>query len=181
MRQNGLELIRVTSPEHPMYGPALDLYRMSFPLHEQREPRSQARILSSEAYCFGLICEASRFVGLALFWDSGPFLYLEHLCIVPELRNRGYGERLLALLAERRKRIILEIDPPVDELSVRRKGFYERCGFTANPFRHRHHPYHRDDAGHVLVVMSAPEPLTAEEYAAFDRYLRDEVMRDAFE
>ena len=29
--------------------------------------------------------------------------------------------------------MILEIDPPVDDISIRRRGFYERSGFVENP------------------------------------------------
>ncbi|MEI3140799.1 MAG: hypothetical protein V8S34_04075 [Lawsonibacter sp.] len=52
---------------------------------------------------------------------------------------------------------MLEIDPPVDELSIRRKGFYERAGFWANPFLHVHPPY-RPHSGHPLTVMTYPTP-----------------------
>ena len=75
---------------------------------------------------------------------------------------------------------MLEIDPPIDEISLRRKGFYERCGFAANPFPHVHPPYHPGNHGHALVVMSAPAPLTQKDYDAFNRYLQDEIMKDAF-
>lgn len=38
-------------------------------------------------------------------------------------------KRALALLAADGLPVILEIDPPVDAVSIRRKGFYQRCGF----------------------------------------------------
>ena len=76
--------------------------------------------------------------------------------------------------------MILEIDPPVDEISIRRKGFYERCGFVENPFRHIHPPYHAENQGHELVIMSSPIMLEADEYESFNRYLRDVVMKDVY-
>ena len=127
-----------------------------------------------------LAYDGEPFVGLVLYWETPDFLYVEHFCILPELRNRHYGQRILAALGKRSKTIILEIDPPTDEISVRRKGFYERCGFVENPYLHVHPPYHRGNHGHELVVMSCPERLTPEEYAAFSGYLSGEVMRDAF-
>ena len=66
----------------------------------------------------------------------------------------------LALLAAEGKPVILEIDPPVDDLSHRRQGFYERAGYHANPYAHVHPPYHAANRGHALVVMSYPGALT---------------------
>ena len=84
------------------------------------------------------------------------------------------------MLRQRGKMVILEIDPPVDGIALRRKGFYERCGFTANPWEHVHPPYHRGNAGHALVLMSSPGEISQEACAAFQRYLADRVMGNAF-
>ena len=169
---------RLTDAQHPMYHTAMALYQKSFPLHEQREAPLQESILHHTDYHFTLAYDRKQFVGLVLYWETPDFLYVEHFCILPELRNRHYGQRILAALSKQNKTIILEIDPPTDEISVRRKGFYERCGFAENPYPHVHPPYHRGNHGHELVIMSCPESITPEKYAAFRRYLSDEVMRD---
>ena len=124
--------------------------------------------------------DGKLFVGLVLYWEAAEYLYIEHFCILQTLRNHHYGQRTLDLLAEFGKTLILEIDPPTDEIACRRKSFYERCGFAANPFPHVHPPYHPGNHGHALVVMSAPAPLTQKDYDAFNRYLQDEIMKDAF-
>ncbi|WP_341479213.1 GNAT family N-acetyltransferase [Intestinimonas butyriciproducens] len=138
-----MNLERITNPSHPMYKPALELYQISFPPHEQREMLSQNTILQDSHYHFDLICDAGIFVGLVLYWERADYIYIEHFCIAPEMRNRQYGQKLLSLLKERKKRLLLEIDPPIDAIAVRRKGFYERCGFVENPYHHIHPPYHR--------------------------------------
>ena len=96
----------------------------------------------------------------------------------PYHEQRGDGAAALALLAQSGKKIILEIDPPVDEISRRRKNFYERAGFAENPFAHVHPPYHAGFPGHPLVVMSHPRALTDAEYRAFDGHLKNVVMKD---
>jgi hypothetical protein len=101
---------------------------------------------------------------------------VEHFCILPALRGRGCGQQALELLGQQGKTVILEIDPPVDEVSLRRRGFYLRCGFAENPFPHVHPPYHEGNHGHDLVVMSSPRSLTAAECGAFKTYLNDVVM-----
>ena len=171
-----MRLERLTAAEHEMYARAMELYCQSFPFHEQREGDSQARIMGHEEYQFNLIYDGDEFAGLMLCWETARFIYVEHFCILPALRNRKYGQRALELLKERGKPIILEIDPPVDEISLRRKGFYERLGFQHNGYLHCHPPYHREYAGHDLVVMSCPELLAEERYEEFNQYLKTVVM-----
>ena len=112
------------------------------------------------------------FVGLVLYWESATFLYVEHFRILPELRNRHHGQRILAELSRQGKIIILEIDPPMDEISMRRRGFYERCGLAGNPYSHVRPPYHKGNCGHKLVVMSCPGKIMQKEYDTFDGYLK---------
>lgn len=176
-----MRLERITDAGHDMYKTALELYRSSFPLHEQREAASQANILRDPDYCFYLIYDNAVFAGLLLCWETAHFIYLEHFCIIPELRGRRYGQRALDLLQQRKKSIILEIDPPIDDISMRRKGFYQRNGFAANPYSHIHPPYHRENAGHALEVMTSPLPITPEEYHRFNRYLQRHVMAEVFD
>lgn len=174
-----MRLERLTTPEHPMYPQARELYALSFPFHEQREDASQRQIMGRSDYQFHLIYDQNLFTGLLLCWETADFIYVEHFCIRPDLRNQKYGQRTLELLLRRGKTVILEIDPPVDAIAQRRKGFYQRLGFQANPYPHIHPPYHTGCSGHPLVVMSCPALLTEEEYHGFDRYLKDMVMDGA--
>lgn len=174
-------LERITSPVHPVYKRALELYQISFPFHEQREAFSQAAIFNNDEYHFDLLYDEDIFVGLILYWETSDFIYVEHFCILPEMRNKQYGQKGLLLLREKQKTIILEIDPPIDEISIRRKGFYERCGFVENPYSHVHPPYHKGNKGHELVIMSNPASITQSEYDVFHKYLQDTIMKGAFE
>ena len=88
-----ITLERITQPEHPLYARAMELYKISFPDHEQREPASQARILQDEDYHFTLVRDEGRFLGIALYWEMPEARYLEHFCILPEARNGGCGRQ----------------------------------------------------------------------------------------
>ncbi len=169
---------RITSIAHPLYQKARALYKISFPYHEQREEKSQVSILSSPSYHFNVVLDNNKFIGEVLYWEIGNFLYIEHLCILPNMRNKHYGQEILSKLQTRP--LILEIDPPIDEISKRRKGFYERCGFVSNQYKHIHPSYHKECSGHNLVVMSSPKPLAEEEYAIFKDELSSKVMNNAY-
>lgn len=171
-----MELVRLYTENDPRYPAARALYEASFPWHEQREDAAQQRALLLPDYHFTLLCDGARFVGLALFWDSSDFLYVEHLCIQPDLRGHGYGQQLLRRLTSAGKPVILEIDPPVDAVSIRRKHFYTRAGFLENPWPHVHPPYHSGCAGHPLLLLSAPAALSEPQYRQFAQYLNTRVM-----
>ena len=171
-----MKLTRITSADNPLFKKATELYRIGFPLHEQRESAAQIKILSDGAYRFDVACEVNNFVGEILYWEFENFVYVEHFCVEPSMRNKGYGQKILSLLPK--KTLILEIDPPKNEISLRRKGFYERCGFVENPFRHIHPPYKKGNSGHTLVVMSSPRALTGKEYDEFFKTLVNIVMSD---
>lgn len=126
------------------------------------------------------MCDGKLFVGLALYRETAEYLYIEHFYSLQALRNHRYGQRTLDLLAECGKTLILEIDPPTDAIARRRKMFYERCGFAENPFPHIHPPYHTENHGHALVVMTIFLPIPQEKYNDFYRYLTEKVLKDVF-
>ena len=171
-----MHFLRLTNSRDAYFAEAMALYAISFPHHEQRQDDSQRAIMSHPEYHFTVILEGEDFVGDILWWETEDFCYVEHFCILPALRGRRYGQQALELLGQRGKTVILEIDPPVDEVSLRRRGFYQRCGFVENSFPHIHPPYHQGNQGHALVVLSSPCALTATEYDAFKAYLDDTVM-----
>ena len=174
-----MNIERITSTMHPLYQKAMDLYGISFPVHEQRETRSQKQILTQDAYHFDIIYDdEGKFIGEILYWEIAGFFYIEHFCILPAMRNKHYGQKILNTYQS--APLILEIDPPEDEISIRRKGFYERCGFVENPYRHIHPPYHAENHGHELVIMSSPKMLETDEYSRFNQYLQGTVMKNVY-
>lgn len=172
-----MEFQRLTSPADSRFDTSMELYQNSFPPHEQRTAASQRKILEDSEYHFELIYEGTLFVGLLLYWQTDAFIYVEHFCIVPVLRGHGYGQAALACLSRAELPVILEIDPPVDETSIRRRAFYLRAGYSENAFPHIHPPYHAGTEGHPLEIMSYPRRITSAEYEQFQLYLKNTVMR----
>ena len=148
----------------------------SFPVHEQRLRERQEGVLGHPEYHCDLLCQGETRVGLLMWWAGPGFRYVEHFCVRPELRGHRYGANALEELGRDGKTVVLEIDPPVDEIARRRQGFYQRCGFAVNPYPHVHPPYRPEYPGHELVVLSSPRALTPAEYGAFACYLSAVVM-----
>lgn len=123
---------RITSPSHPLYADAMVLYGISFPAHEQRETPSQTAILTHPDYHFTAILDGSHFVGDMLYWETPDFRYIEHFCILPALRGQRYGSRALSMLPCDRP-VILEIDPPVDEIAHPPQGLLRTLRLHSEP------------------------------------------------
>ncbi|MGI5962906.1 MAG: GNAT family N-acetyltransferase [Lawsonibacter sp.] len=169
---------RITSPDHPAFAQAFALYEISFPIHERRFREKQENVLAHPEYHCEVILEAGKFIGILLYWEYEGGFYVEHFAVDPALRGQSYGSRALRALGKQGKPVVLEIDPPVDEISVRRKHFYQKIGFQENTFPHVHPPYRPGFKGHDLVIMSFPGPLNKQEYETFASYLANTVMAD---
>jgi GNAT superfamily N-acetyltransferase len=65
-------------------------------------------------------------------WCPGPVALLDELYVVPRLRGRGIGSRVIGrLLTEARVRSVSLVEINVDEGDVDARRFYERHGFAA--------------------------------------------------
>lgn len=82
-----MKFVRINNINDEMFAPAMELYGMSFPYNEQREPDSQAKIMSDPEYHFELIYENESFVGTVLSWENADFIYIEHFCMLPDVRG----------------------------------------------------------------------------------------------
>jgi len=90
------------------------------------------------------------------------------------------GSRCLKKFCDMRNLVILEIDPPVDPISIRRKNFYMRLGFQENNYQHKHPAYRKENLPHELIIMSFPKSISEAEYMEFNEYLKKTIMRTDF-
>lgn len=74
--------------------------------------------------------------------------------------------------------VILEAEPPeLNETARRRVAFYERLGYKLNPHEYYQPPYKLGGKPLRLVIMSAPNALSEEEFFR----ARTVLYRDAYE
>lgn len=171
-----LQFIPLRSPGDRDWTRAEELYRNSFPPNEQRSPEDCLRALADPHFTAEGIRLDGQFAGILYHWHAKEWDYIEHLAIAPELRGRKIGSEVLEAFSQGR-RVILEIDPPVDDISIRRLHFYRRAGFSDNPQEYMHPSYRRAFGPHRLVLMSRPGPLTNEEARMFADFVRETVLR----
>ena len=170
-----MNLIRVDG-SHPLFEEAFALYETSFPPNERRTREDHLRAMQDADFSPLGAVEAGNLLADVFLWETENFSYLEHFAVQPSLRGHGCGTELLRQLLGRDKPLILEIEPPEDALTCRRKHFYERNGLRAQPFRHVQLPFQGESPIVPLVIM-ADRDLTAQQYRAFQQYLLDRVVR----
>lgn len=172
-----MEFKRIKSKDDKYFNNTMEIYKTSFPIFEQRTMSNQIEVLEDKEYYSTIICENNALVGLLFYWKYEKYAYIEHLAIAPNLRGKNYGSKILKRFCEYNKYTILEIDEPIDEISIKRLKFYSEIGFKLQDFEHIHPPYRKDYKGHKLKVMSFNRDLSKEEYDKFNIFLKDKVMK----
>lgn len=172
-----MEFIRIHSTENNYWNKMMDIYTSSFPIFEQRTLENQLAVLKNDKYNCVAVCEGNLLVGILFYWEINNYQYIEHLAISKELRGQNYGSKLLENFCESNKTIILEIDPPIDDVSINRLRFYSNLGFILKDFNHIHPPYREGYKGHALKIMSYNKALLNDEYNYFNNFLKEVVMK----
>ena len=130
-----LKLIPVKTTDEA-YAFIEDLMNSAFPEPERRDNKAQRETTDNNPlFTSNLITDeledgTTIHVGFVTTWSFGDFNYVEHFATSPNVRNQGYGKKVMNTLLEQLPGLtVLEVEEPTDELTKRRVGFYERCGF----------------------------------------------------
>lgn len=154
------------------------IYQESFPPCEKRSLDNYVRAFDDPAFAAEGIWLGDRLAGIFFRWRDEGFHYLEHLAVSPAMRGHNIGsEALAAFCRSVAEPVVLEIEPPVEEIAIRRLHFYRRLGFVENPCRYIHPSYEEPFAPHPLVLMSYPAPFTTEQLHRTADFVRERVLR----
>lgn len=127
----------------------------SFPLVERRDDEAQRDNTDhNPRFTCYFISDDELPVGLITAWNLDGFYYLEHLATTPLIRNRGYGKQIIQQIKDLLPGVIvLEVEHPEDEMSRRRIGFYQRCGFQLCEKEYIQPPYREGGEEVPLFLM----------------------------
>ncbi|MDQ0493656.1 GNAT family N-acetyltransferase [Paenibacillus brasilensis] len=149
----------------------------SFPESECRSFESQKALLKLPSY--RIISEKNEQGNTIAFlagWEFTHFRFVEHIAVDSGIRGSGLGKKLMvSFISESDKPVVLEVEPPVDEWTRRRIGFYERLGFHLNHFEYVQPPLREGQADLRLQIMSYPDALPEQTFAPFKQILYTEV------
>ncbi|MCD8072609.1 MAG: GNAT family N-acetyltransferase [Alistipes sp.] len=174
-----MELLKITPSESRLWEQVWRLYNESFPEYERRRVSSHTMACEDPDFHTYISIDNGNLQALLFYWTYGKYIYIEHVAVDPHLRGKSIGSKLLTSFARDNGdcTIILEIDPPCDDISRRRLAFYERIGFKNTGRIFTHPSYSRSGQGHELLVLSYPENLDDPEYKEFMEFVSEKVLK----
>ncbi|WP_439182243.1 GNAT family N-acetyltransferase [Carboxylicivirga taeanensis] len=144
------------------------LYTQAFPEDERRELDVQNKIMASDRYHFEAVFYQEQLAGFILWWQFDGLLYIEHLATFESLRGKGLGKMIIEGMQARTKDLlILEVEPPVNELNQRRINFYSRLGLVLNSYNYQQPPLRRGGEAVELLLMSFPQKMSQSQLEKF--------------
>lgn len=149
-----LKLIKSTDPLYPQ---AERLFIGAFPANERRNLKAQRdNTDNNPLFRYYAIVMDNEFAGILTAWDFSTFRYIEHFAIVPEKRSAGIGAKALRQFIEMCvSPIVLEVEIPLDDMSVRRIDFYRRQGLSLwENIDYYQPPYHEGDGILPMRLMT---------------------------
>ena len=162
-----------------------EVYRImeqSFPADERRKKEGQQKLLEEEKYELLGVRNGRRLLAFLAVWEFAEFVFIEHFAVSETARNSGIGGKMLEELARQKAgKVVLEVELPEDSLKKRRIGFYERHGFTFNEYPYIQPPMGEDRHEIPLRIMSAPEPLSEDEFQSVRTELYKSVYHYVYE
>ena len=166
-----------TSHEHYPFVEAL--LQTAFPLQERRNAELQREFTDLKPHFHPhVILEEETPIGLITLWNMGDFHYIEHFAIHESKRNRGYGQQVLALLKkEIQGMVVLEAEEPMDDITRRRIGFYQRQGFILQNVPYQQPPYRKEDEWFPMKLMT----LNARDFSSQLERVRDTLYREVYQ
>ncbi|UUX34951.1 GNAT family N-acetyltransferase [Fundicoccus culcitae] len=150
----------------------------SFPREEYRSVEEQLALFSRPEYqVYGYLSEQVLAAFLAI-WDGPSFVFLEHFAVDERFRGGGLGSKLLLEWLEldgQTKPVILEIEPPVNEIQKRRAAFYERNGFVLSNWSYEQPALSDDKEPVPVVLMTYPKVISEQLFTEVKDWVFEQV------
>lgn len=132
----------------------------SFPPSEIRNFKRQQMLLDKPDYNVYVLRENGEILAFFAEWTSTKYRFLEHLAVNEKHRSRGLGSKTLQAYTDMSsKPVVLEVEPPEDEIQRRRVKFYERNGFHLSSYSYIQPVINVGYDTVPLVMMTYPKPL----------------------
>ena len=138
----------------------------SFPNTEMRVYEGQKNLLLEDKYSIIVKRNDSGDIqGIISCWDLTDFKYIEHFAVDKNQRGNNIGGKMITEFCKSQNRpVVLEVEFPEDDMSIRRIGFYERNGFLMNEYDYLQPPMRKGNDFLPLKIMSTPRSITEKEF-----------------
>lgn len=145
----------IKTTDRELYQFMESLIQTAFPKDEYRELDVLRNYTDTKPNFYNnIIVEGDQPIGFITYWNFDNFYYIEHFAIDPNLRNGGYGKKVMESICEMLKSpIVLEVERPDEEMAQRRINFYQRQGFELWHSDYSQPPYREGDSFLPMLLM----------------------------
>lgn len=176
--EGGVVLRRMSRIED--FEPLFALYELAFPPAERRGWSAFQEIFYRENAEFWRLEQGGMVHGFLNTWRFSECLYGEHFAVWPASRGRRIGEYALrCLLRAEALPFLVEVEPPTDSITQRRKAFYERLGLQVVSTTYWQPAYEPGGERVQLYLMSNDGGLRGVRLQRALHSVAKEVYRDA--
>lgn len=135
-----------------------DLLDQSFPPAEIRSFENQEKLLKRDDYNVYVLKENDEILAFFAEWQNEHYRFIEHLAVNEKYRSLGLGSKTLQAYTDlSSKPVVLEVEPPNDDIQQRRVKFYEKNGFSLTSFGYLQPVINEGHEGVPLVMMTYPK------------------------
>ena len=138
-----------------------NIMEKSFPEDEFRPYDEQKALLDKDEYKIYTWQENDKICAFIALWEFHNILFIEHFAVDPDFRSCGIGSKILnEISTHTSKQICLEVEPPKDEITVRRVEFYKRNGFFLNEYPYIQPAISKGKKEVPLMIMTHGKKIT---------------------
>ena len=178
MKIEMIEFKKIENSSDLLFSKMYELYRSTFPVAEQRDLDGLEHVLNHDKnFEMDALMKSSDFVGFFDFWTFEHFVYVEHFAVDSKMRGQNIGSEVIkTFLSKINLPIVLEVEPPQNEQSIRRIDFYERLGFKL--LSHNYAQPYYDNSKKLLPML-----LMSNDYDFADKYfslIKNTLYKDVY-
>lgn len=138
-----------------------ELMADAFPQSELRTKDDQMSLLNRKNYKIHVYKKDGKIAAFIAAWELEGMDFVEHFAVDKKYRGHGLGADLMKAYINQAGSglVILEVEPPENEVAVRRINFYNRLGFHLNDFPYMQPAMQKGQKPIPLKIMSYPFPI----------------------
>lgn len=159
-----ISLVPVTSPDFPGLAEVKLLYYRAFQPNERREVSDLVAQLEKPNFSLLIIQMYEMPAGLIALWQLSNYLFIEHIAVTEQFRNRKIGETAIKMIADSQEQpVLLETAFPTETIAENRLAFYERIGFDIINENYEQPAYSPEKQSKKMLLLSnrstMPDPI----------------------
>jgi N-acetylglutamate synthase-like GNAT family acetyltransferase len=159
-----ISLVPVTSPDFPGLAEVKLLYYRAFQPDDRREVSDLVAQLEKPNFSLLIIQMYEMPAGLIALWQLSNFMFIEHIAVTEQFRNRKIGETAIKMIADSQEQpVLLETAFPTESFSESRLAFYERIGFDIIDDKYEQPAYSPEKNSKKMLLLSnrpiMPDPV----------------------